>query len=113
MRELSKHVRSNLCSLSRACLSNQHEALMTVEDIVKAFFIFPNGQLQPLLEDLVVAWGVRQVSERVDLLLHGRLLQRNHAYTAGHTGAEGRTRTLAVPLSVPVTISVAVAVTIL
>lgn len=102
---------SNLCCLSRACLSNKHKALMTVEDVIKTFFVLPNGQLQPLLEDLVVTRCVRQVSEGVDLLIHGCLLQRKHP-TGWQTGAEGHAGSLAVSLSVSITVSVSVAVTI-
>lgn len=85
---------------------------MTIEDIIKPFFVFPNGQLQPLLEDLIVAWGVRQIGEGVDLLMHGCLLQWDHPDTAGDTGAEGGTGALAVSLSVPITISVTVTVAV-
>lgn len=78
---------SDLCGLSRACLSNEHKALMTVEDVIKSFFVLPNGQLQPFLEDLVVTRCVRQVGEGIDLLIHGCLLQRkypNGRYAEGH-----------------------------
>lgn len=82
---------------------------MPVEDVIKALFVLPDGQLQPLLEDLVEARRVRQVGEGVDLLLHGRLLQREHP-NAGHAGDERRTSRLAV--SIPVSIAVSVSVTV-
>lgn len=100
---------SNLCGLSRAGLSNEHKALMPVEDVIETFLVLPDGQLQPLLEDLVKARRVRQVGEGVDLLIHGRLLQREHP-DAGHGGAEGHGGHLAV--SIPVSIAVSVTVSI-
>ncbi len=83
---------------------------MPVEDVIEALLVLPDGQLQPLLEDLVKARRVRQVGEGVDLLIHGRLLQREHP-DAGHGGAEGRGGHLAV--SIPVSIAVTVSISIL
>lgn len=102
-------MQSNLCGLSRAGLSYKHKALMAVQDVIKALFILPDGQLQPLLEDLVVAWRVRQVGEGVDLLMHAGLLQRKNP-ASRHAGAERRTRRLTVSLSVPIAVSVSVTV---
>lgn len=82
---------------------------MPVEDVIKTFLVLPDGQLQPLLEDLVKARRVRQVGEGVDLLIHGRLLQREHP-AAGHDRADGHDRRLAV--SIPVSIAVSVSVTV-
>lgn len=59
-----------LCGLSRACLSHQHKRLVVHQDVSEPLFVLPDGQLQPLLEDLIVAWCVGQVGEGVDLLLN-------------------------------------------
>lgn len=78
-----------LCCLSRARLSHQHKRLVTHQDVSKALSVLPNRQLQPLLQDLIVAWRVWQVGEGVDLLLKRGLLEEastNCSWDAGHPG---------------------------
>lgn len=65
----------HLCGFSRAGLSHQHKRLVPHQDVSEALSVLPDGQLQPLLHDLVVAWRVGQVGEGVDLLLNGGLPQ--------------------------------------
>lgn len=65
----------NLSGLSRARLSNQHKGLVTHQDFSEALSVLPDGQLQPLLQDLKVAWRVGQVGDGVDLLRNGALPQ--------------------------------------
>lgn len=65
----AKYTALYLCGLSRACLSHQHKRLVTHQDVSEGLSVLPDGQLQPLLQDLIVAWRVGQVGEGVDLLL--------------------------------------------
>lgn len=57
-----------------AGLSHQHKRLVLHQDLSEALLVLPDGQLQPLPEDLIVAWRVGQVGERVDLLLQRAFL---------------------------------------
>lgn len=70
-RKNAKHSAFYLCGLSRARLSHQHKGLVTHQDVCEALSVLPDRQLQPLLQDLIVAWRVGQVGEGVDLLLNG------------------------------------------
>lgn len=76
-----------LSRLSRARLSYQHKGLVTHQDFSKALSVFPDRQLQPLLQDLKVAWRMGQVGDGVDLLLNRALLEEASAtcsWDAGH-----------------------------
>lgn len=92
-----------LCSLSRACLSHQHKRLVPHQDLSEALSVLPHGKLQPLVEDLIVAWRVGQVSEGVDLLLYTGLLKE-----AGDTCSWVRRHPGRLHISVLVTVSIAV-----
>lgn len=77
-----------LCGLSRARLSHQHKRLVTHQDAGEALSVLPDRQLQPLLQDLIVAWCVGQVGEGVDLLLKRGWLREAAAgsWDAGQPG---------------------------
>lgn len=92
-----------LCSLSRACLSHQHKRLVPHQDLSEALSVLPHGKLQPLVEDLIVAWRVGQVSEGVDLLLYTGLLKE-----AGDACSRVRRHPGRLHISVLVTVSIAV-----
>lgn len=92
-----------LCSLSRACLSHQHKRLVPHQDLSEALSVLPHGKLQPLVEDLIVAWRVGQVSEGVDLLLYTGLLKE-----AGDACSWVRRHPGRLHISVLVTVSIAV-----
>lgn len=64
-----------LGGLSRARLSHQHKGLVACQDVPEALFIIPDRKMQPLLEDLIIAWRVGQVGEGVDLLRYRGLLK--------------------------------------
>ena len=103
---------------------------MPGEDVVEALLVLPHGQLQALLQDVVVSLCVRQVGEGVDLLVHRRLLQggqqdasgQTHGHTAGPQAQPQRASAsrpaasvplsvaLPPPVSVPVAVPVALAV---
>lgn len=100
----------NLSGLSRARLSNQHKGLVAHQDFSEALSVLPDGQLQPLLQDLKVARRVRQVGDGVDLLWNGALLKVT-ASSAACSPERLRlpvTASVSVPLPRPaVTVSVA------
>lgn len=93
-----------LCGLSRACLSHQHKRLITHQDVSEALSVLPDRQLQPLLQDLVVAGRVGQVGEGVDLLLYGGLLEEASTACSWVVRHPGKLHVSApVMVSIPVT----------
>ena len=96
-----------LCGLPRASLSHQYKRLVTHQDVSEALSVLPDRQLQPLLQDLVIAWRVGQVGEGVDLLLNRGLLKEAATACSWESGHPGQ---LHIP--VPVTVSVSIAVTV-
>lgn len=83
---------------------------MACEDLVETLFVLPDRKLQALLEDLVVAWRVREVGEGVDLLMDSRLFQRNHPASRRRAHAQGRVGSFAVPVSFPISVTISVTI---
>lgn len=76
------------------------------QDVSKSLSVLPDRQLQPLLQDLIVAWRVGQVGEGVDLLLNRALLQKASTTCSWDAGQPERPH-VSVPVtgSIPVTVS--------
>lgn len=74
------------------------------QDVVEALSVLPHGELQPLLEDVIVAWGVGQAGERVDLLLEGSVLMEAPTARSRVVGQPGRLKPVKVAMPFPVSI---------
>lgn len=95
---------SYLCRLPRARLSDQDKGLVVHQDVSKSLSVLPDRQLQPLLQDLIVAWRVGQVGEGVDLLLNRGMLKKASTTCSWDAGHPERLH-ISVPGSIPVTVS--------
>lgn len=105
----------DLCRLPRARFSNEDKRLMACDDVTEALLVFPDGKLQPFLQDLVVSWCVWQVGEGVHLLVHSHLLESRHDwYDRCAVGWDARRLcvSVSVPVSVPVPVSVSVSISV-
>lgn len=57
------------------------------QDVCEILSVVPHGELLPFLENLIVLSCVWQLSERVDVLLHGGLTWVSLRFSTLNTGA--------------------------
>lgn len=96
-----------LCCLPRARLTHEHKRLVPHQDLGEPLPVLPDRQLQALLQDLIVAWRVRQVGKRVYLLLNGRLLK---IFKTCDRWAARHSRRIHVPVTLPLPVPVSMPV---